>query len=108
TPRVFRCAAVLLLLSGMAQELASENVTLTTYYPAPSGVYTQMITTGKTYLARDGGYVDVGTTAALAAGNEMAIMGGNVGIGTTAPGSELTVQGADATSAKSALNVTNS
>lgn len=42
-------------------ELASESVTLTTYYPAPSGVYAQMITTGNTYLARDGGAVRIGS-----------------------------------------------
>ena len=36
-----------------ATEVASESVTLTTYYPAPSGVYTQMITTQNTYLVRD-------------------------------------------------------
>lgn len=43
----------------MAMELSSESVTLTTYYPAPSGVYQQMITTGKTHLARDGNDVHV-------------------------------------------------
>jgi hypothetical protein len=43
-------------------ELASESVTLTTYYPAPSGVYSQLITTGNSWLARDGGYVDIGNT----------------------------------------------
>src|SRR5580700_334620 len=68
TPKVFRGALAIMLLSGLAQELASESVTLTTYYPAPSGVYTQMITTNNTYLARD-----------------YAINGGKVGIGTTAP-----------------------
>ncbi len=41
-------------------ELESESVTLSTYYPAPSGVYTQMITTGNTWLARDGGKVGIG------------------------------------------------
>ncbi len=56
------------LLFSLAPELASESVTLTTYYPAPSGVYTTMITTNNTYLARD------------AASN-----GGKVGIGTTSP-----------------------
>lgn len=44
-------------------ELDSESVTLSTYYPAPSGVYTNMITTGNTYLARDGGNVGIGTTS---------------------------------------------
>lgn len=41
------------MLFSAVPELASESVTLTTYYPAPSGVYTQMITTGNTYLSRD-------------------------------------------------------
>lgn len=60
-PRALRpwLAAALLLLS--AGELGSENVTLTTYYPAPSGMYTQMVVTGKTILARDGNRVGIGT-----------------------------------------------
>lgn len=53
------------MLLAAAPELASESVTLTTYYPAPSGVYTTMITTNNTYLARDastnGGQVTVGS-----------------------------------------------
>lgn len=51
-----------LLLLTVAPELGSESVTLSTYYPAPSGVYTNMITTSNTYLARDGGNVGVGTS----------------------------------------------
>lgn len=47
-------------------DLNSESVTLSTYYPAPSGVYTNMITTGNTYLARDGGSVGIFTTAPAA------------------------------------------
>lgn len=47
-------------------ELDSESVTLSTYYPAPSGVYTQMITTGNTFLSRDGGNTGVGITAPIA------------------------------------------
>ena len=54
-------------------ELESESVTLSTYYPAPSGVYTNMITTGNTFLARDAA--------------------GNVGIGTTSPAAKLAVVG---------------
>jgi len=63
TSSVFRWGLAGLLLAVAAGELATESVTLTTYYPAPSGVYTQMITTGNTYLARDGGSVGVGTTS---------------------------------------------
>lgn len=53
---------ILALLVLTAGDLASESVTLTTYYPAPSGVYTQMITTNNTYLARDGGRALIGGT----------------------------------------------
>ena len=63
SPRLFQGVLAALLLSTLARELSSESVTLTTYYPAPSGVYTQMVTTGNTYLARDGGKVAIGTTA---------------------------------------------
>lgn len=52
-----------LLMLILAPALVSENVTLTTYYPAPSGVYTQMITTADTYLSRDSGKTILGTTA---------------------------------------------
>ncbi|MBI3565352.1 MAG: hypothetical protein HY079_09170 [Elusimicrobia bacterium] len=55
------------LLLACAGELASESVTLTTYYPAPMGVYTQMITTNNSFLARDAGRVLIGG-AALSAG----------------------------------------
>ncbi|MFA6002577.1 MAG: hypothetical protein WC881_00765 [Elusimicrobiota bacterium] len=61
SPRTVRWLFCGLLLIGCASELASENVTLTTYYPAPSGVYTKMITTADTYLSTDGGNVGIGT-----------------------------------------------
>lgn len=85
TPRLFRWGLAGAMISLLAPELGSESVTLTTYYPAPSGVYTQMITTNNTFLARDGGALGIGTSATLGAGDKVAIMGGNVGIGTTDP-----------------------
>lgn len=65
---VTACGTLAIMLCAVP-ELDSESVTLSTYYPAPSGVYTNMITTGRTYLARDGTAVSVGSTA-LPAGLE--------------------------------------
>lgn len=53
--RYRRWARALCVATLCAPKLNAENVTLTTYYPAPSGVYTKMITTGETFLARDPG-----------------------------------------------------
>lgn len=74
-PRTWRAPLVAVMLLAAVGDLNSESVTLSTYYPAPSGVYTQMITTGNTWLARDGG------------------AGTRVGIGTMAPSQKLTVGG---------------
>lgn len=70
--RFFSAALVPALMLSAVPQLGSESVTLSTYYPAPSGVYTNMITTSNTYLARDGG---------------------NLGVGTSSPGSKLHVNG---------------
>ena len=72
-PRLLRWALACSLLAFLAPDLNPENVTLTTTYPSPSGVYNQMMTTGDTYLA---------TTS-----------GGKVGIGTTTPTGMLEVNG---------------
>lgn len=61
--RFLTAAGAAAMMLCAVPELDSESVTLSTYYPAPSGVYTNMITTANTYLARDGGNVGVGTTA---------------------------------------------
>ena len=86
--------AVCGLIAALAPELASENVTLTTYYPAPSGVYTQMITTSNSYLARDGGKVGIGTITPAAKLEVVGttILRGRVSIvdGTQAAGKVLT------------------
>lgn len=97
----------IVLLMGMYS--IAEEITLTTYYPAPYGAYEELTTTGNTYLATASGKnvgigllttdtiqnkLDVeggvaigtgysGTSAAPANG---LIVQGNVGIGTTSPG----------------------
>ena len=95
---VLFAGAVLLSLTA-ASELASESVTLSTYYPAPSGVYAQLITTGKTYLARDNSptapaYVGIGTQnpSALLDVNGASMFRGSMTIadGTQASGNVLT------------------
>lgn len=76
SPTLTRCGLAGLMMLASAPELSSESVTLSTYYPAPSGVYTQMITTGNTFLARDAGNrVSIGTTAAPPAGVVLDING---------------------------------
>ena len=87
SPTAMRLLLVACLVFSVASEVASESVTLTTYYPAPSGVYTQMITTGNTWLGRDGGTVSIGQNAAV--GTRLTVMNGSVGIGTVSPGAKL-------------------
>jgi len=94
-PRTFRAPLAAILLLAAVGDLNSESVTLSTYYPAPSGVYTQMITTGDTWLARDGGNVGIGT---LNPGQKLSVVGnayvsGMVGVGVPAPTQALDVAG---------------
>jgi len=93
--RAGRCLMAGAMFFATVPELASESVTLTTYYPAPSGVYTQMIATGNTYLARDaasnGGQVVIGGGATSGTGQELDVFsymgsGGNSAIRATYPG----------------------
>jgi len=53
---------VLVLLLGTMTYSIAEEITLTTYYPSPRGVYQELRTTNNTYLAIDGGDVGIGTT----------------------------------------------
>jgi hypothetical protein len=55
--------AFLLALLGFGVTLMAEGITLTTYYPAPYGAYDELSTTGNTYLATTSGNVGIGTTA---------------------------------------------
>lgn len=61
--RQLKAAAALGLLVALAYGLRSDTLKLSTYYPAPSGVYKKIITTAQTVLARDGGNVGIGTTS---------------------------------------------
>ncbi|MGC8728270.1 MAG: hypothetical protein ACP5SD_03270 [Elusimicrobiales bacterium] len=51
----------MLYIISISKEINSENITITTYYPAPYGGYVTILTTSNTYLARDGGAVGIGT-----------------------------------------------
>ena len=53
------------LLATTAYALA-EDLTLTTYYPSPRGVYNELRTMGTTLLAQQGGNVGIETAAPLA------------------------------------------
>jgi len=54
--------AFLLAIFGFGATLMAEDITLTTYYPAPYGAYDELTTTGNTYLATTSGNVGIGTT----------------------------------------------
>jgi hypothetical protein len=61
--RQFIAAAAAVLVLAGARPLDSESLTMTTYYPAPSGVYRRLVSTGNAILARDaGGLVGIGKT----------------------------------------------
>jgi hypothetical protein len=60
------------LLSGMMAYAIAEEITLTTYYPSPRGVYKELHITHNAFLATQEG---------------------NVGIGTMMPGEKLEVNG---------------
>lgn len=86
------CAVNFLLFSPAN----SENVTLTTYYPAPYGVYNQMVTKTLGVGDVDGdGNIDGADAPDPAVVNEAGDIwvAGDVGIGTTDPQAQLDVVG---------------
>ena len=87
TRNTARWGMVAFLMAFFAPELGSENVVLTTYYPAPSGIYTKLITTENTHLARNGSTsVIIGADTTAANGStRLVVMNGRVGIGTNDP-----------------------
>lgn len=101
-PEKLRWTLACLFVLAAAPELGSETVTLSTYYPAPSGVYVNMITTGNTYLARDGGAVGVQNSAPARTldvtgtfrATSNADVGGNLAVtGSETVGGNITVTG---------------
>lgn len=92
---VDRRAAKLILavaaLGAFALVVSSETLTLSTSYPAPVGVYNQIVTTG------NAGAVAADTTLARNAGNVVLVpatnVNGRVGIGLTAPLTKFDVAG---------------
>ena len=87
------------LLGGTVTYVLAEDLTLTTYYPSPRGVYSELRTVGKTTLAEQGGNVGIGTRTptgklhVAGPGDVLFLTGGNVGIGTDAPREALEVSG---------------
>lgn len=78
-------------VGAFAIRLSSETLTLATTYPAPVGVYNQIVTTG------NAGTVPADTTLARSAGNVVLApstnANGRVGVGTSAPLAKLDVAG---------------
>ena len=54
---------VVTMVCGLAAYAVAEEITLTTYYPSPRGVYEELRTTKNTFLAIESGNVGIGTTA---------------------------------------------
>lgn len=78
-------------VGAFAIRLSSETLVLSTTYPAPVGVYNQIVTTG------NAGTVPADTTLARSAGNVLLApatnAGGRVGVGTSSPQAKLDVAG---------------
>ncbi|MBI4051124.1 MAG: hypothetical protein HY400_01325 [Elusimicrobia bacterium] len=88
-----RIYLVALVLGFSARDLSTETLTLTTYYPAPYGVYTQLRSTRDSYLAYQGGNVGIGTNTPLTrlhvSGQSLWLTGGDSGGLSGAAGSGL-------------------
>lgn len=93
--------AVGVLGAALTVVAVAEDVTVSTYYPSPKGVYQQLSTTGNTTLATQGGAVTVGAVATPAS---LTVNGAFSATGAATMASTLAVTGA--TTLNGALNVT--
>ncbi len=59
---ILSLGAILIGILFLGVSTIAEEITLTTYYPAPYGAYNELTTTGNTYLATTSGRVGIGTT----------------------------------------------
>lgn len=91
--------AFLLALLGFGVTLMAEDITLTTYYPAPYGAYDELTTAGNTYLATTSGKnAGIGLATTDTIQNKLDVEG-SVAIGASysgtsaAPANGLIVQG---------------
>ena len=82
--RQTRGLLTLAVLFGCSYALHSESLTVTSYYPSPSGVFRKLIATAGAALARDGGMVNVGSeghSADLAVEGSLRVRGGSTLLG---------------------------
>ncbi len=75
-PRITALLTLAFITAGRTNVSSTESVTLSTYYPAPTGVYTQIITNNQTWFAQNGGTVTIGS-ANTPAGNVLLLVDGN-------------------------------
>jgi hypothetical protein len=91
--------AFLSIMLFMGIYSVAEEITLTTYYPAPYGVYNELTTTGNTYLATTLGNVGIGLAATDTIQNKLDVKGSVAigasysGVSPAAPVNGLIVQG---------------
>lgn len=79
---LLRCGALLVILAALNGRLHAETFSLTTYYPSPSGVYTDLTVTSGTVLAGNGGQVTIGRAGAAGnlSVNGSATLSGNMAV----------------------------
>lgn len=97
-PSSLRRALALALMIAAPAELGSETLTLITTYPAPSGIYQRIVTTGagatnnNTVLNRNGGSVELVPGSNTASGARLCVGAGSC---TGASGNKVEIDGGD-------------